>query len=291
MKYFSFDPFGNESLTVTFRCDKCGTEVISDEIVIPSPNYAAESATDSQTQEEGYAICDNCHKQFDVDIFSTYAGGDGSISELNEDHVVEVTEYAQPYYEEQYEAISSNTLFLQTFKNEIVGLQELNELKIDNLSAHRTLKRQIFVGVIASMETYLSDAFINTTLKSKECTKKFVSTFREFKDRSFSLNELYDYHEKIETICKQAMLDVIYHNLPKIKGMYKDTLGIDIGNIGTPYKAVLIRHDLVHRNGKTKDGNEVIIDKISIDNLINDIRTFIEQVDKKIDALNDGLPF
>lgn len=87
------------------------------------------------------------------------------------------------------------------------------------------------------------------------------------------------------------MLDVIYHNLPKVKSMYKDTLGIDIGNNGTPYKSVLIRHDLVHRNGKTKEGNEVIIDKISIDNLINDIKTIIEQIDEKIEDLNDGLPF
>lgn len=291
MKYFSFDPFGNDSLTLTFNCDNCGNEVISDEIVIPTPNYAADSAAKSQTQAEGFANCNHCHKQFDIDIFSTFAGGDGSISDLSENHAVEVNEYAEPYYEEQYEAISSNTYFLRTFQNEIENLKELNDIRIEKPTLDRTLRRQIFVGVIASMETYLSDAFINTTLNSKKLTKKFVSTFHEFKDRPISLNELYDYHEKIETICKQAMLDVIYHNLPKVKGMYKDTLGIDIGNIGTPYKAVLIRHDLVHRNGKTKEGNEVIIDKISIDNLINDIKTFIEQIDEKIEDLNDGLPF
>lgn len=140
------------------------------------------------------------------------------------------------------------------------------------------------------METYLSDAFINTSINSEEHTKKFVSTFKEFKERPIPLNELYIYHEKIETICKQAMIDVIYHNLPKIKGMYKDTLGIDIGDIGTPYKAVVMRHHLVLRNGKDKNGDEVIVDKLIVDKLIIDISIFIETLDEKIQALNEGLP-
>lgn len=291
MKYFTFDPFGNGSLDVTFSCNKCGIEVVSDEIVIPSPNYAADSAAKSQVQEEGFAICNNCQKQFDIDLFSTFAGGDGSISDLSEDYVIKVNEYPEPFYEEQYEAISSNTYFLQTFKNAIEDLKELNNIQIKKSTADKTLRRQIFVGVIASMETYLSDAFINTTINSEEHTKKFVSTFKEFKERPIPLNELYVYHEKIETICKQAMIDVIYHNLPKIKGMYKDTLGIDIGDIGTLYKAVAMRHHLVHRNGKDKNGDEVIVDKLIVDKLIIDISIFIETLDEKIQALNEGLPW
>ena len=82
------------------------------------------------------------------------------------------------------------------------------------------------------------------------------------------------------------MLDVIYHNLPKVKGMYKDTLGVDLGDIGIAYKAVLTRHDLVHRNGKTKDGVEVVIDSVIIDQLFSDIETFIGNIDKQIEEKN-----
>jgi transcription elongation factor Elf1 len=291
MKHFVFDPFGNGSLTVTFNCDNCGTAIVSDEIVIPTPDYTADSAVKSQTQEEGFAVCDHCHKQFDIDVFSTYAGGDGSISDLSEDYVIKVDEYPEPFYEEQYEAISSNTYFLQTFRNAIENLKELNSIQIEKTTVDRILRQQIFVGVIAAMETYLSDAFINTTLKSEEYTKNFVSTFHDFKGRTIPLNELYDYHEKIKTICKQAMIDVIYHNLPKIKGMYKDTLGIVIGDIAIAQKAVNIRHHLVHRNGKDKKGDEVIITKISVEKLIVDISSFIESIDEKIEALNEGLPW
>lgn len=283
MKYFSFNPFGNKSLVLEFDCDQCGHRVTSEEIDIPYPDYSADTASDSQTEEEGYAICSNCDKQFDISIFSTYAGGDGSIDNLPDNFQVDVIEVPEPYYEDQYEAISSNTLFFETFKSEIENLKELNKITIPNASTDKTLRRQIFTGVIASMETYLSDAFINTTLNSKEFIKKFVGTFHDFKERPIPLNELFDYHDKIETICKQAMLDVIYHNLPKVKGMYKSTLNVDLGDIGTAYKAVLTRHDLVHRNGKTKDGNTVEIDSTIIDQLITNIEEFISNIDNQID--------
>jgi hypothetical protein len=245
----------------------CGHVVISEEIQIPSPNHQADTSSESRTEKEGYAVCENCEKQYDISIFSTILGGDGNITELPVNHFVEVFEIPEPYYQEQYEAISSNTQSFQTFEREIEGLKELNQILIPKPSTDKSLRRQIYIGVIASMEIYLSDAFINTTLNSVEFTKMFVSTFHEFKSKSFFLSDIFKHHDEIEKTCRQAMLDVIYHNLPKVKGMYKDTLNIDIGNIANAYKAVLNRHDLVHRNGKTKEGNQVIVSKDIIDQL------------------------
>jgi hypothetical protein len=288
MKHFSFNPFGNESIVVKFECDNCNQDIESDEIYIPTPDYSADRESDSQVEEEVYVLCPNCEKEFDITIYVTYAGGDGSIKNLPEDYPVDVIENPEPYYEDQYEAISSNTFFFDTFKNEIENLKELNKIKLENTSIDKTLRRQIFTGAIASMETYLSDAFINTTLNSKKLTEKFVETFHEFREKTITLNELFDYHDKIEAICKQAMLDIIYHNLPKVKGMYKDTLGVDLGNIGKVYKAVLTRHDVIHRNGKTKEGKEVNIDISSAKQLINDIEDFIEKIDEQIKHIEDS---
>lgn len=155
---------------------------------------------------------------------------------------------------------------------------------MDDNSLENTLKRQLYVGIITSMETYLSDAFINTTLDSKKFTRKFVGTFDEF-GKSIKLRQLFEHRDKIEieTICRQLMLDVIYHNLKKVKEMYKETLEIELGDIGALWKAVLIRHDLVHRSGKTKDENERIIDTSKINDLILEVETFVNRVDKQIE--------
>jgi transcription elongation factor Elf1 len=101
MKSFTFNPFGNQSLTVTFDCDVCSNSVTSEEIGIPSPDYTADTANASQNDEEGYAVCNKCEKQFDITIYTTYAGGDGQIEGLSESHNVVVNEIPEPNDEDQ----------------------------------------------------------------------------------------------------------------------------------------------------------------------------------------------
>jgi hypothetical protein len=283
MAYFEFNPFGNESLVLKFECDNCKHDVTSEEIAIPEPNYSADTACDSQTDNYGYAVCDNCGKEFDISIYSTYADGNGCVENLPEKWEIDIIENPEFYYEEQYEAISSNNLFFDTFEREIENLKKLNNLKLDNDSLENILKKQIHIGIIISMETYLSDAFINTVLSSKDFIRRFAETFEEFKEKSIKLSELFKHYDKIETTCKKNMLEVLYHNLSKIKGMYKATLEIDLGNIGELCKAVSIRHDLVHRNGKTKDGKDNVINSDTINNLILEMENFIGNINRQIE--------
>ena len=284
MGYFNFNPFGTESINLCFTCNDCNSEVISEDIPIPSPDYSSDTASGSQTEGEGYAICGTCDKEYEITIFSTYAGGDGVIEGID-DVDLQVIENPEPYYEEQFDAVSNNTMFFETFKSEMDNLKELNNINLEPSSTDKTLRRQLYAGVIASMETYLSDAFINTTLNSESLLKKYVETFKDFKNQSLTLDKIYELQENLEKICKKSMLDVIYHNLGKVKGMYKDTLNIDLGDISIPSKAVAKRHHIVHRNGKDKEGNIIEITQEEISTLINQIEGFIKDIDEQIDSL------
>ena len=283
MKYFDFNPFGTKSIIVKFNCDNCSHSVESEEIYVPSPNYMADTARDSQTDNEGYAICENCEKQFDIDIYVTYAGGDGHIKDLPDNHQVTVDEIDEPYYEDQYEAISDNTAFLDTFNIELDNLISLLAIEPEDGHLKRIFHRQLFVSVIGTMETYLSDAFINTVLSSKEKLRLFFETYKGFDKQNVAISAIYDFQDKAESVAKKTMLDVIYHHLPKVSGMYKDTLNVQFPDFGEIYKAVLKRHDLVHRNGKDKEGNEVVVDSEMIKKLTTDVKDFITQIDDQID--------
>lgn len=282
MKYFSFNPFGTQSITVNFECDQCGTHVESEEIDIPSPNYMADTASDSQTDNEGYAICENCEKQFDIDIYVTYAGGDGHVNDLPEASDVTVVENEEPYYEDQYDAISSNTAFLETFNSELNDLNSLLTIVPEDENLKKIFLRQIFSSVIGTMETYFSDAFINTVLSNEESLRKFYENFIGFGKQNISISAVYDFLDKAEAVAKKTMLDVIYHHLPKVSNMYRDCLGVSFPNFGEIYKAVLTRHDLVHRNGKTKEGEEVEVDENAVTELIEKMRIFIHEIDEQL---------
>lgn len=183
---------------------------------------------------------------------------------------------------EQLEAILSNTDFYRTFLDESASLRVLNKLSVPDQKAKKTLRRHLYVGVIACLETYLSDAFINTVLSNANYLKSFFTSFKDFKEQKLGMNELLDSASKAEEIAKKAMLEVIYHNLPKVSKMYEGTLSIEFPKFSEIQKAVSIRHDLVHRNGKNKDGIEISIDSIVVDEIISKVESFISEIDQKL---------
>ncbi|MEP6485977.1 hypothetical protein NDI43_02145 [Microcoleus vaginatus GB2-A3] len=182
----------------------------------------------------------------------------------------------------QLEAILSNTNFHLTFLDEIASLRVLNKLSVPNAKANKTLRRHLYVGVIACLETYLSDAFINTVLSNENYLKSFFISFKDFKEQKLGMNELLDSASKAKEIAKKAMSEVIYHNLPKVSKMYEGTLNIEFPQFSEIQKAVSIRHDLVHRNGKKKDGLEINIDSRSVDDIISKVESFISEIDQKL---------
>jgi hypothetical protein len=183
---------------------------------------------------------------------------------------------------DQLEAILSNTDFYLTFLDEIASLRVLNKLSVPHPKAKRTMSRTLYIGVIACLETYLSDAFINTVLSNENYLRSFFRSFKDFSNQKLGMNELLDFNSKREEIAKKAMLEVIYHNLPKVSKMYEGTLDIEFPKFSEIQKAVSIRHDLVHRNGKNKDGIESSIDSIMVDDIISKVESFISEIDQKL---------
>lgn len=204
--------------------------------------------------------------------------------EVAEYEVVEADFYPPDDYldEEQLEAILSNTEFYRTFIDEISSLQLLNTLHIVDLKAHKTLKRQIYIGTIACLETYLSDAFINTVLSKKSYLRSFFASFKDFKEQKLGMNELLERADQAEDIAKKAMLEVIYHHLAKVKKMYESTLAISFPDFSAVQSDVGIRHDLVHRNGKTKKDQEIAIDTAKVNEVIVRVVNFVDQIDREL---------
>lgn len=198
--------------------------------------------------------------------------------------------YLQPWdleqdydYEEQYDAITENKEYLQKFRDELSNLKSLNALAVPDKSLKDILTRQLYISVIGTMETFLSDAFINLTNDKDEFFRNFIETHPEFKKRKFELREIFEEYDKLKETAKVVMLDTIYHNLPSVSQMFKDTFKIDFPSIKEVYECVLKRHDLVHRNGKTKDGTPVKPDENAVNELIENVSKFVEEIANKLD--------
>jgi hypothetical protein len=289
MGYKEFSPWGNKSVTVEFDCDECENHIVSEEIGVPEPNYAAERASDSHSENEGYAVCESCNKNFNVYVFAGYADAYVEVDDIDDD-AIEVNEIIDEkdldyYIEEQIDAIIESLNFIKAFNKEISNLKQLNDVSLENPDLQETLKRQIYSGAITCLEDYLSTTLIQEVLNKEEYFKNFVRTYHGIKHRKFNLSEIYDNLDKLRDVVKVELVDVIYHDLPKVKGMYKDTLNIDFPEIKDLMTVIKTRHDMVHRNGKNKDGIKIDITKELISGVISKVEDFVKSIDEKLTNL------
>jgi len=192
----------------------------------------------------------------------------------------------EQYYDDQYDAILHNQQFFNSFETEIQNLKRLNDLEIDDPTLQQILRRQVYIGVIGTLETFLSETFINLTANDEDYFKNFVKSHPDFRQRKFELREIFDQNKKLKDTAKKVMLDTIYHDLPKVREMYRATFKIDFPEIKDVFKYVHTRHDLVHRNGKTKENEKVLLSKKIVNEVIQKTKDFAEELATKLDLKN-----
>lgn len=182
------------------------------------------------------------------------------------------------YINDQFDAITESRINLIALNTELENLKELSKLQSEGERLKKILNRQIFISIIGCVETFLSETFLRLTFEKKDYYQAFVLTHPEFKSRKFELREIFTQQKQLDSIVKKTILDTIFHNLPTIKNMYQDTFSVNFPSITEIYKYVLVRHDLVHRNGKTKDGADVNITDEYIDMVISETKDFVEKI-------------
>ena len=186
------------------------------------------------------------------------------------------------YDEYLVDDIASITKFYRNYSHAISDIEKLLEENVDS-SVEACFYRLIYVNVITAMETYLSDAFINSVVPNPKLMRRFVESTPEFKSEKISLSDVYKAAEKIELRAKSHLADIVWHNLSRVKPMYKDVLGIEFNvDLGDLIRAILTRHDIVHRNGKRKNGEEIIVTKNDIKDLIKKADELIKEVDRNL---------
>ena len=173
--------------------------------------------------------------------------------------------------------------YYREFQLSIKNIKKLLELKlnIDEKRLRDFLIRILYANIITAMETYLSDCFIEKIINNKKFIPKLLELIPEFNDKKFkNLKKAYDWFENINDNIIDDLLGISFHNLAKVKSMYENILNIgfpqDLGDI---FRAILNRHDIVHRNGKTKDNEEILITKLDLDILIESVSEFIKNVE------------
>lgn len=291
MATFEYNPIA-EFLTLTFVCPKCGNETKCHGVAVPSPDFSAETHHDSVNSDWCEVYCEHCDEEYEVTLNTGFYGGDGEIEGVEDVYVdEEFSEDDSDYYDQMlYDA--THTEVEKTLDN--IGILP-EETK-------KHLYKLLYSNVITSMEAFLGDTLKRQVLKDEQSIRRFVESYKPYKHTPLSLASLFTKKEALPKLIRTELDAFLYHDLKKIKPIYKAALGVDLGDVSDIYKAVLIRHDIVHRDGKSTDGT--VTHKITEDmvrDISNKVKDMIDRVSSQlsptakidINELLDGdvLPF
>lgn len=160
------------------------------------------------------------------------------------------------------------------FLNEIHDLKVILDSKI-NILHQEAMYKMIYAHSVALLESFLGDT-LKTLISSNEAIfENAINKIEELTKAKFELKDIAKQKDGAKGLAIKELSKVLYHNIPKVKRLYEcsldQNLNIDISEID---KITKIRHDIVHRNGKSIDGKLVFLDAEIVNQTISQIKEF-----------------
>ena len=93
------------------------------------------------------------------------------------------------------------------------------------------------------------------------------------------MSSIYAKYENLDMIIKGALTSIVYHDIKLVRKLYKKVADIELPNTKSIEDAIQIRHDIVHRNGKDKEGNLHTVTRTDVRMLSDHVMDFIYEVD------------
>jgi len=193
------------------------------------------------------------------------------------DQIMAEQYYEENLYDEDYWGVEGKSK-LQIFNEILDSSTELLSLPVST-HVSKNILVMLHGHIVAAVEAYLSSTFIDSVISSDDLLRKLVESDPVFAERKFSMKEIFIKKEQLKEDVKKYLKNIIFHDIEKIKPMYKDVLGIDFGDVGWLFKAVLLRHHCAHRAGYDKDGNEVDLDQEKIKSLMANCSDLVHRIE------------
>lgn len=188
-------------------------------------------------------------------------------------------------FDDLAEIQAGETKFYEHFKSSISDLVELN-----NGKRNPVLQRMIFSSVITTMEAYLSDTMKRNVLNRHAIKRRFVESLDKFSKNKIASNTVFAFMDSLDQKITEEIDSISFHNVDTVAGLYKNVLLCKFpeDKVSDLKKYVELRHDIVHRNGKSKDGTIVSVTKNDLRDLIELVSDVVSHIDKQIlDGLLD----
>jgi hypothetical protein len=176
---------------------------------------------------------------------------------------------------------------LQTLNSSIANVTALLEVEVPP-AQQRHFRGMLYVSVIMAMEAYLLDNFISCLNSDKAVFRKYIETTDHFRQQKIPLSTIFKESDGIDKRGRAYLTRVLWHRLSEVARLYRNSLGVQLPqDMKELLAAVQIRHDFVHRNGRTPDGQEITLTPEQITELIKLVQNLVDGIEAQQKELSE----
>ena len=291
---------------ILFICPTCEHEVRL-EVDVPEPNYAGEKSSEMVSEGEVEFSCDNCGQYFEGDVWAGPAHCDIALREYPETVVsCDPPGYDRPPedWDEDWEVPDDPAI---VFKANVVELRELieNQAKNDGSSL---MNRMIFAQILTFLEAFFCDTLIQGLRQRPDLLADFAERDGSIAQTAFSASAILRDPDYVRKIVEHNLKSRLYHQFgsgkadkkgkSKAEGValwYAMAFGFSLTGSDADMQGLRdyasLRHDCVHRNGKTKDDEILrVFDKAYLRDALALAERVVDHIDTSLKSLPPAKP-
>ncbi|MEL0633362.1 hypothetical protein V6237_11325 [Pseudoalteromonas carrageenovora] len=208
--------------------------------------------------------------------------------------LIEYSAY-QDHLNDEYEWVSEIKWLKENgsddiYQNFMTELTNVKELAKNSLSQPIPLDENLIIKMCYSYSVTLLEAFLGDTIKAlisenNVYLNNAIERLEQIRNTKYSLFDLSKSGMDLSGLVIKCVSEVLFHKIDKAMEMYEKVLGCKINIDTTKVKLIInIRHDIVHRNGYTKDNEVINILPHDLYQAINDINYLANQLQKIIET-------
>jgi len=294
---------------IFFICPSCDKENRY-EMNVPELDFTAEKSGDMSSEGEREVTCIHCESYFYADVWVGPSHCDITLR----DHPDAVISCDPPGYdrppEDWFDDWSTPEEPTQVFDNNYHALRNIIEKQAKS-DGGILMNRMIFAQILTFLEAYLCDTLIIGLRKNPERMVNFAENDGACKEAVIPMAVILREPGGAQKWLERNLKDRLYHQFgsgikdkksgkEKISGVplwYRMAFGISLvpeeEYLDKLRKYAALRHDCVHRNGETKEGDKLdLFDKEYLLIALNIAKHIVQHIDAELEIINDEyLPF
>ncbi|MBI6674365.1 MULTISPECIES: hypothetical protein [Pseudomonas syringae group] len=151
-----------------------------------------------------------------------------------------------------------------------------------NFDVTQVANQLAHAGIISALEAYLSETVTYWANEDEYVFRDLVSSIEEFQKAKLSVSDIFKEMEGLHARLEKYLQDLVWHRFEKVRSLMQRGLKITIPDIGFLMKEVEIRHDIIHRGGRDKQGRAVVLTGQQVSDISENVKVFAAYIEQEL---------